>query len=117
MADMRCEEVQDLASAWLDNELSDAHSRAVAEHEAHCEVCHAYVTDLRLLSEQMAGLGREPAPPGLEERIRVTLANEQGRDALAGTVVPFPAAGRWRGFIQQISSLAAVCVLSVFGTW
>ena len=50
---MRCEEVQDLASAWLDNELSEAHAGAFADHEAHCDACHAYVTDLRLLAEQM----------------------------------------------------------------
>jgi anti-sigma factor RsiW len=85
----------------------------------------------------MARLGREPAPPGLAERIRVTLAEERGaeergsqergaeqrgpeqRDAgdRAGTVIPFTASPRWRGFVQQFASMAAVCLLSVFGTW
>ena len=109
---MRCDEVQDLASAWLDNELSEPRATMVAEHEAHCDACHAYIADLRHLTEQMAQLGREPAPPGLEERIRATLAEEQG-----ATVIPFTPRGGWRGFTHQAASLAAVCLLSVFGTW
>jgi anti-sigma factor RsiW len=109
---MRCEEVQDLASAWLDNELSEPQARMVAEHEAHCDACHAYITDLRLLAEQMADLGREPAPPGLEDRIRRTLVAEQGRSTVA-------AVGPWRTrpIVQYFTSMAAVCLLSIFGTW
>jgi hypothetical protein len=111
---MRCDEVQDLASAWLDNELSDARARVLAEHETQCEACRAYVTDLRTLAEQMKRLGGEPVPAGLEDRIRATLAEAHDDGA---SVVPFAAPGRWRGFIQQAASMAAVCLLSVFGTW
>jgi anti-sigma factor RsiW len=139
---MRCDEVQDLASAWLDSELSEAHAHAVAEHEAHCETCHAYVTDLRMLTEQMATVGREPAPAGLAERIRVSLAEERGAEQRGAeqrgaeqrevrqpgggdrgengsgpTVIPFARRNHWRWFVQQATSLAAVCLLSVFGTW
>ena len=114
---MRCEEVQDLASAWLDNELSDARARSVAEHEARCEACHAYVTDIRRLAEQMARLGPEPAPPGLEERIRALISEGQGADEQSISVIPFSARRGWRGFAQQAASMAAVCLLSVFGTW
>jgi len=112
---MRCEEVQDLASAWLDHELSEPRAGAVAEHEAACEACHAYVADLRALSSRLSRLGREPAPPGLEERIRLSLAEETAE--APGQVVPFARPNRWRGFAQQFASLAAVCLLSVFGTW
>jgi anti-sigma factor RsiW len=111
---MRCEEVQDLASAWLDGELAEPRASMVAEHEAHCEACHGYITDLRLLAEQMTQLGREPAPAGLEERIRASLAEEQGRSA-----VPVASFSRWpsRATAGWLSSMAAVCLLSVFGTW
>ena len=111
---MRCEEVQDLASAWLDGELSEARARTVAEHEADCEACHAYIADLRLLAEHMGRMGREPVPPGLEERIRVTLAEESGAEEMGGSVVPFARPRRWQGFVQYATSLAAVCLLSVF---
>jgi anti-sigma factor RsiW len=112
---MRCEEVQDLASAWLDHELSEASAGAVAAHEAGCEACHAYVADLRALSSRLSRLGREPAPPGLEERIRLSLAEATAESTTPA--VPFPRPNRWRGFVQQFASLAAVCLLSVFGTW
>jgi anti-sigma factor RsiW len=114
---MRCEEVQELGSAWLDNELPEPRAGAVADHEAHCEACHAYISELRNLSEQMAGLGREPAPPGLAERIRLSLAAEQGGAPTAVSVIPLATPPRWRGFMQQFASMAAVCLLSVFGTW
>jgi anti-sigma factor RsiW len=121
---MRCEEVQDLASAWLDNELSEPRANMVAEHEAGCEACHAYVTDLRVLAEQMSQLGREPAPPGLEERIRLRLADEAGADEVGvedtgGSVVRLARFRRWpsRASVQWLTSMAAVCLLSVFGTW
>jgi anti-sigma factor RsiW len=117
MANMRCEEVQDLASAWLDNELPDSRSRTVAEHEAGCEACRAYVADLRSISAGLARLGREPAPPGLADRIRVMIAEEQGSEQPVRTVIPFAPRGRWAGFVQQAASMAAVCLLSVFGTW
>ncbi len=109
---MRCDEVQELASAWLDNEVSDGRARMMAEHEATCENCHAFITETRLLSAAVAGLGREAVPQGLEERIRASLAQEQGRPP-----VPNRTARPWRGFVQQAASLAAVCLLSVFGTW
>jgi anti-sigma factor RsiW len=115
---MRCEEVQDLASAWLDRELPEPRASEVATHEAGCDACHAYITDLRALSKQMAQMGREPAPPGLEEKIRAMLADQQGADVVP---LPIPLATRspWRArpIVQYISSLAAVCLLSIFGTW
>jgi anti-sigma factor RsiW len=116
---MRCEEVREFASAWLDNELSEPRAAMVAEHEAGCEACHAYITDLRILAEQMAQLGRESAPPGLEERIRVTLAEQAGAEDAGPSVVPSARIGRWpsRASVQWLTSMAAVCLLSVFGTW
>ncbi len=112
---MRCEEVQDLASAWLDNELPDALAREVSAHEADCDACHAYITGLRQMSGHMRQLGREPAPPGLAERIRAALTEEA--EAEQPSARPFPTRARWRGFTQQAASMAAVCLLSVFGTW
>src|SRR5277367_1783850 len=117
MANMRCDEVQELASAWLDKELPAPRADAVAEHEADCEACHAYVSDLRLLSSRMAGLGRTMAPPGLAERVRKSLAEEWDAESRTNNVIPFAARVRWGGFVQQATSLAAVCLLSVFGTW
>ncbi len=51
------------------------------------------------------------------ERIRVSLAEEQGADRNTGSVIPFAVPNRWRGFVRQFAAMAAVCLLSVFGTW
>ncbi len=110
---MRCEDVQDQASAWLDQELSGGEAREIAEHEAGCAGCHAFITDLRLVLGEVARSGREPAPPGLESRVSAALARERR----GGMLSPFPAMPWWRGLTQQAASLAAVCLLSVFGTW
>src|SRR5208282_426353 len=92
--------------------LPEPRAALVAGHEAQCDACHAYVLDLKLLAAKMSQLGREPAPPGLEERIRALLSQEEGP-----AVIPFPVPRRWPGFVQQLASLAAVCLISVFGTW
>lgn len=109
---MRCEEVQDQIGAWRDGALSAARADAVEAHVETCAACQAFAADFQALSAAMSRLGREPVPPGLEARIRATLAEETGAD-----VVPFTRPGRWRGLVQQAASLAAVCLLSVFGTW
>src|SRR5579862_3658953 len=62
-------------------------------------------------------MGREAAPPELAERIRVLLADEQDIEGAHQTVVPFRTRFQWRGITQQVASMAAVCLLSVFGTW
>src|SRR3984957_9839155 len=112
---MRCEEVQDLASAWLDQELPEPRASEVATHEAGCDACHAYITDLRSLSKQMAHMGREPAPPGLEEKIRAMLADQQGADVVP---LPRPLATRspWRAgpIVADISSLPPVFLFFIF---
>jgi anti-sigma factor RsiW len=124
MANMRCEEVQDLASGWLDRELSDGRARMVAEHETQCDACRAYIADLRLLSDQMKRFAKQPAPAGLEERIRLSLAEEQGWAEEQGraeeqgwNAVPAVRGARAQPIIHWLTSIAAVCLLSVFGTW
>ena len=90
---MRCEEVQDLASAWLDNELSEAHARAVAEHEAHCEACHAYVSDLRVLAEQMTTFGTRAGAAGTGGTDPCLARRGTGGGSRStGSVIPFAGA-------------------------
>ncbi len=44
----RCPEVADVASAFLEEELDDASTRAVAAHLAHCPGCLRFYAELAL---------------------------------------------------------------------
>ena len=115
---MRCEEVRDLASAWLDRELTDGLAREIAAHEAGCPDCHALVADLRRALTQVARLGREPSPAGLEDRVRARLAEERGFAADAPSVAVPRRFSAWPARLaRQAAAMAAVCLLSVAGTW
>ena len=109
---MRCDEAREMASAWVDGELPEGQARELAAHVAGCSACRALTADFGVLSAALADLGREPPPEGLEARVRAALAD--ARD-VAPVWVWAPA--RWRGFARNAAAMAAVCVLSVFGTW
>ena len=110
---MRCDEARDLIGAWVDDELPGPGAHAVANHVATCAACRALTSDLKLLSAELRVLGREAPPEGLAARVRAGLADA------ADTVPSTGETGfdRWRGVARFAASMAAVCVLSVFGTW
>ncbi len=110
---MRCDDVQDQAGAWLDHEVSESTAAEIAAHQADCPACRAFIADLRLFSEEVSRLEHAPAPGGLEDRIRAALADEQKRAILT----PVRPVSLWSGWARQAAALAAVCLLSISGTW
>ena len=104
---MRCDDARALVSVSLDSTLDEITADQLAAHLASCPACHDYAATMGSLTAHLAEAAREPAPTGLLEAVRARL------DAEA------PAAA-WRlppPWLRQVASLAAVCVLSVFGTW
>ena len=141
---MRCDDVQEAASAWLDGELPEQLARQVAAHEAGCAVCHLYVTDLRRVSTRVARLAREPAPPGLEQHLRGLMAEERDLKPPVHLKPPVPWAlflrawllrvwlpwawlpwawlprawqSPWPSLGRQAAALAACSLLSILSTW
>jgi predicted anti-sigma-YlaC factor YlaD len=65
---MECQEVRQLLSAWLDNELDAAASKAVAAHLDKCKACRRHWCKLRTLEAALGDL-TVPVPPGLAEKV------------------------------------------------
>jgi anti-sigma factor RsiW len=65
---MKCQEVCENLSAWLDNELDAATSAAMAAHLDRCEACRRQWRKLRALDAALGGLAA-PVPPGLAEKV------------------------------------------------
>ncbi|MFW6127084.1 MAG: anti-sigma factor family protein [Thermodesulfobacteriota bacterium] len=59
---MKCTEVQEHLSAWLDGEIPDELEPRLAEHLAACPVCQAELAALNRLDAALAGL-EAPGPP------------------------------------------------------
>lgn len=91
---MKCNEVQEYLSAWLDGEVPEGLRQPLAEHLAGCPACRAELAVLEGLDAALAEL-EVPVPPGLADRVRRRL--------------PRPASS-WR----QSVALAACLALGIF---
>jgi len=123
---MPCDQPAELIGAYLDGELSAPRSEAVARHLAECPDCAVLAAELRETSALVAGLGREPMPPGLELRLQNTLRQAPEFRAAAK---PLPTASgsmaAWRGMrgargagiARRAAVLLFACALSSLSTW
>jgi anti-sigma factor RsiW len=65
---MKCHEVQERLSAWLDGELPEAVGAALTAHLERCETCRREWLQLRALDAALDNLAA-PVPPGLAEKV------------------------------------------------
>jgi anti-sigma factor RsiW len=75
----RCEEIRELLSAKLDNELSAEESRVLAEHLSACASCRRELERLDRVWKGLSALGDIQAPVGLEDRIFRHALRERAR--------------------------------------
>ncbi len=67
---MHCDEAQQLISAGIDGEISDASAEKLREHTETCTSCTGVQADFRRISQQLKSAGREVLPSRLEPRVR-----------------------------------------------
>jgi anti-sigma factor RsiW len=91
---MKCREVQEYLSAWMDGEAPAGLRHPLAEHLAGCPACRAELAILERLDAALAGL-EAPAPRDLAAKVRRRLRRP---------------ASSW----LQSLSLAACLVLGIF---
>lgn len=78
---MRCGDVQDLASAFIDGELDDARASALRGHLRQCPACTTTVRELGAIREAAAGLDTLEPPPALWSAVQKRLAEAEIADA------------------------------------
>ncbi len=66
---MNCEQVEELLSAYLDNQLATEERREVAMHLRHCAKCNAILAEFRRNDALLRHLPRVSPDPALRERI------------------------------------------------
>ena len=92
---MKCSEVQENLSAWLDGEVPEGLHQRLADHVAGCPACRAELDVLERLDAALAGL-EVPVPQGLAAKVNQRL--------------PRPAASPW---VQSLA-LAVCLALGIF---
>jgi anti-sigma factor RsiW len=65
---MKCIEVQENLSAWLDGEVLEGLHQGLADHLAGCEACRAELKVLERLDAALGGL-EVPVPRGLADKV------------------------------------------------
>lgn len=103
-----CGEYEELISAFLDGELSEAERAETAEHLASCPACQRYFDDLVAIHDAL-DQGEVPVPEGFAgavmDRVRTTPQVKREKK-----VIPFPGWKRW-------AAAAACCALAALGLW
>jgi anti-sigma factor RsiW len=92
---MKCNEVQEHLSAWLDGEVPEGLRQRLADHVAGCPACQAELEVLERLDAALGGL-EVPVPRGLADKVSRRL--------------PRPVASPW---VQSLA-LAVCLALGIF---
>ncbi|HWN66704.1 MAG TPA: zf-HC2 domain-containing protein, partial [Haliangium sp.] len=78
---MRCRDVQDLASSYIDGELDDARASALRGHVRQCPSCLAAVRELGAIRDVAAALDTLEPPASLWSAVQSGLAQAEIADA------------------------------------
>jgi len=66
---LRCEELVELVTDYLDNALSAEQRHGVEEHLAVCRGCKQHVAQMRVTIRAVQGLREESLPPPTREEL------------------------------------------------
>lgn len=66
---MKCRDVVELMTDYLEGALSAPDRRRFEEHISGCDGCRAYLEQLRFTRRVLGRLAQEQIPPGLEREL------------------------------------------------
>lgn len=73
---MICNQYRELASAEMDDELTEIEQAEIQEHREHCVVCRQYKERLLAAQETLTSINRQLQPENLHLRIRARISVE-----------------------------------------
>jgi len=112
---MRCQDVRQLLSEYLDGVLDSAHNKIVEEHLANCRECRLYWQALKADARLLRDLPEVAPPPGFRAELIAKLNNLERKEKKKGSrgkSLPFVSrlvAGPW------IAGVAAAVLIFVVG--
>jgi hypothetical protein len=69
MPAVRCAELVELVTEWMEGALDDATLASVEEHLVICPPCSEYVAQIRLTTTSMRDVAAEVPPPAAREEL------------------------------------------------
>ena len=108
---MKCDEINDRLSLYIDNELSPEEMRQVEEHLQSCEICQKEYEDYKNLISVLNGLPEEEPPEGYCKRLHKKLLENrpQGKDKKQTSKIMSLNRSKW----LKYGSIAAALVLVI----
>jgi len=107
---MKCEEIKELLTEYLDGELPVGDAASVEEHAAGCEACRAELEALRQTSALLKSLPRADAPAALARNVAAAVDRQITARRRA-------AALRWMHVGGWLSAAAAIIIMINLAPW
>jgi hypothetical protein len=113
---MKCDEIRELLSLYIDRMLDESQAREVEEHLSACSDCRKEHDDFVMISELLGETEMVPVPDEFQFRLRKALKEEKAAMIGEGILaVPAKKKNHWR-IITSIAAVFAVGILS-FGLY
>ena len=75
--DPDCEEVRELSSDYLDDDLEQASANQVTEHIKGCPPCNSFINTLKATIGLLRGTPRQDPPADFKERLKQNIREQQ----------------------------------------
>lgn len=108
---MKCDEMQELLSLYIDNQLEESEVKAVEEHLSACSACKREYDELKEMTDFLGQAATVPVPDTFSLRLKKALKEEKQSMIDAGIIARGVTSkkNRWR----VIASVAAVFMVGV----
>ncbi|WP_312649456.1 anti-sigma factor family protein [Aminipila sp.] len=107
---MTCLEVQELLSAFIDNELDEEIKKEIQEHIQNCAQCRKDVQELKIVIAELASLEDVPVPEAFHKRLHEALVVEGKNIRNSKDTRKKKKSIKWK----RIYSIAAVFLVGLF---
>lgn len=112
---MKCDEINDRLSLYIDNELSPEEMRQVEEHLQSCEICQKEYEDYKNLISVLNGLPEEEPPEGYCKRLHKKLLENSPQREIKKQVSKIMSLNRSKWLKYGSIAAALVLVIAVAG--